>query len=76
LAAEAQGEAASLKKELDLLKAKMREEEQLNIEAQVQADKKEGDLCKSVESLIGKFLRLLYLSFFAKFSPSYNSYCL
>ena len=34
LATEAQREAANLKKELDLLKAKMKEEEQLKIEAQ------------------------------------------
>jgi hypothetical protein len=45
-----------LKKELDLQKAKMREEEQLKIEAQDQADKKEGDLRKFFESLLGKFL--------------------
>jgi chromosome segregation ATPase len=76
LATEAQGEAADLKKELDLLKAKMKEEEQLKIEAQAQADKKEGDLRKSVESLLGKLLRLLYLSIFAKFSSSYNTYSL
>jgi hypothetical protein len=76
LATEAQGEATNLKKELDLLKAKMKEEEQLKIEAQAQADKKEGDLRKSVESLLGKFLRLLYLSIFAKFSSSYNTYSL
>jgi hypothetical protein len=54
----------------------MKEEEQLKIEAQAQADKKEGDLRKSVESLLGKLLRLLYLSIFAKFSSSYNTYSL
>ncbi|KAM0904955.1 hypothetical protein ACQ4PT_017682 [Festuca glaucescens] len=53
LATEAQGKAADLKKELDLLKAKMKEEEQQKIEAQAQADKKEGDLRKSIESLLG-----------------------
>ena len=56
LATEAQGEAASLKKELDLLKAKIKEEEQQKIEAQAQTDKKEGDLRKSIESLLGKLL--------------------
>jgi hypothetical protein len=65
-----------LKKELDLLKAKMRAEEQLKIEAQAQADKKEGDLRKSVESLLGKLLQLLYLSIFSKYFSSYNSYSL
>ena len=74
LATEAQGEAASLKKELDLLKAKIKEEEQQKIEAQAQADKKEGDLRKSIESLLGKLLRLLYPSFLAKLSLSYNAY--
>jgi hypothetical protein len=76
LATEAQREAANLKKELDLLKAKMKEEEQLKIEAQAQADKKEGDLRKSVESLLGKLLQLLYLSIFSKYFSSYNSYSL
>nr|XP_051212788.1 uncharacterized protein LOC127330703 isoform X2 [Lolium perenne] len=52
LATEAQKEAASLK-ELNLLKEKMKEEEQLKFEAQAQADKKEGDLHKSIESLLG-----------------------
>jgi hypothetical protein len=56
-----------LKKELDLLKAKIEEEERLKIEAQAQADKKEGGLRKAVESLLGKLLRLLHLSIFAKF---------
>jgi hypothetical protein len=65
-----------LKKELDLLKAKMRAEEQLKIEAQAQADKKEGDLRKSIESLLGKLLQLLYLSIFSKYFSSYNSYSL
>jgi hypothetical protein len=65
-----------LKKELDLLKAKMRAEEQLKIEAQAQADKKEGDLRKSVKSLLGKLLQLLYLSIFSKYFSSYNSYSL
>ena len=59
LATEAQEEAVSLKKELDLLKAKIKEEEQQKIEAQAQTDKKEGDLRKSIESLLGKLLRLL-----------------
>ena len=63
LAAEAQKEAASLK-ELNLLKEKMKEEEQLRFEAHAQADKKEGDLRKSIESLLGKFLCFLGLSFF------------
>jgi hypothetical protein len=75
-ATETQREAANLKKELDLLKAKIREEEQQKIEAQAQADKKEGDLRKSIESLLSKMLQLLYLSFFAKFSSTYNDYSL
>ncbi|KAM0840479.1 hypothetical protein ACQ4PT_059654 [Festuca glaucescens] len=53
LATEAQEETASLKKELNLLKEKMKEEERLKFEAQAQADKKEGDLRKSIESLLG-----------------------
>ena len=52
-----------MKKELNLLKEKMKEEEQLKLEAHALADKKEGDLRKSIESLLGKFLRLLCLSF-------------
>ena len=63
LAVEAQEEAVSLKKELNLLKEKMKEEEHLKLEAHALADKKEGDLRKSIESLLGKFLRLLCLSF-------------
>ncbi|KAM0863262.1 hypothetical protein ACQ4PT_044707 [Festuca glaucescens] len=53
LATKAQREASNLKEELDLLKAKMKEEEQLKIDAQALADKKEGDLRKAVESLLG-----------------------
>ncbi|KAM0844733.1 hypothetical protein ACQ4PT_056857 [Festuca glaucescens] len=53
LTAEAQKEAASLRKELNLLKERMKEEEQLRLEAHAQADKKEGDLRKSIESLLG-----------------------
>ena len=64
LTAEAQKEATSLRKELNLLKERMKEEEQLRLEAHAQADKKEGDLRKSIESLLGNFLRLLCLSFF------------
>jgi hypothetical protein len=56
LAIEAQGEAADLKKELDLPKAKIREEEQQKIESQAQAEKKEGNLRKSVKILLGKSL--------------------
>jgi predicted Holliday junction resolvase-like endonuclease len=74
LAAEAEGEAASLKKELDLLKAKIEEEEQQKIEAHARAEKKEGDLRKSIETLLGKLLRLLYPFFLAKSSLSYNAH--
>jgi uncharacterized coiled-coil protein SlyX len=66
LATEVQGEAANLRKELDLLKSKIKEEEQQKIEAQARADKKEGDLRKSIETLLGKMFRLLYCSFLAK----------
>jgi D-aminopeptidase len=63
LAAEAQKEAVSSNEELKLLKKKMKQEEQLKLETQAQAYKKEGVLCKSIESLLGKFLCLFYLSF-------------
>ncbi|KAM0925266.1 hypothetical protein ACQ4PT_004298 [Festuca glaucescens] len=53
LATEALREASNLKEGLDLLKAKMKEVEQLKIEAQALVDKKEGDLRKAVESLLG-----------------------
>jgi hypothetical protein len=59
-----------LRKELDLLKTKMKEEEQLKIKAQAQADKKEGGLHKAIKSLLCKVLQLLYLSIFAKFFSS------
>jgi membrane-associated HD superfamily phosphohydrolase len=42
LAAEARGEAAKLRKELDLLKAKMEEEEQQKIEAHARAEKRKA----------------------------------
>jgi hypothetical protein len=70
LATEAKREAANLGKELDLLKTKMKEEEQLKIKAQAQADKKEGGLHKVIKSLLCKVLQLLYLSIFAKLFSS------
>jgi predicted nucleic acid-binding Zn-ribbon protein len=49
LATETQGEAANLRKDLDQLKTKLEEEEKQRTEAQARADKKEGDLRKSIE---------------------------
>jgi hypothetical protein len=60
LAIEAQREAAKLKKELDQVKAKLEEEEKQRTKAQTRTDKKEGGLRKSIETLPGKLLRLLY----------------
>jgi predicted nucleic acid-binding Zn-ribbon protein len=62
LAIEAQREATKLKKELDPVKDKLEEEEKQRTEAQTRADKKGGDLRKSIKTLLGKLLRHLYLS--------------
>jgi hypothetical protein len=40
------------------LKEKLEEGEKQRTEAQARADKKEGDLCKSIETLLGKLLQL------------------
>jgi hypothetical protein len=61
LAIEAQREAAKFK-ELHQAKAKLEEEEKQRTEAQTQANKKGGDLRKSIKTLLGKLLRHLYLS--------------
>ncbi len=63
LAAEAQEEAASLKKKLEQLKTKMEMEEQQKIAADAQAYKKEGALRKSIETLLGELLLLFYSPF-------------
>jgi predicted nucleic acid-binding Zn-ribbon protein len=54
LAAEARSENASLKEELKKLKKKMKEEQESKLKAYAEADKKEGALCKSIESLLSK----------------------
>jgi predicted nucleic acid-binding Zn-ribbon protein len=54
LAAEAQKENTSLKVELKKLKKNMKEEKESKLKAYAQADKKEGALRKSIESLLGK----------------------
>jgi hypothetical protein len=65
-------EAAKLRKELDQLKMKVEEEEQQRTEAQAQADKKEGDLRKSIETLLGKLLWLPLFLFPCQIALSYN----
>jgi chromosome segregation ATPase len=60
LATEAQREAKKLKKELGQVKAKLEAEERQRAEAQTQADEKEGNLCKYIETLLGKSLRHLH----------------
>jgi hypothetical protein len=55
-----------LKKELNPLKAKIKKEEHLKIEAQARADKKEGDLHKYIKTLLGK----LFNSFIPLFLPN------
>jgi hypothetical protein len=71
LAAEARNENASLKEELKKLKKKMKEEEESRHKAFVEADKKEGALRKSIESLLSTispcsstspFLKIFYRS--------------
>jgi predicted nucleic acid-binding Zn-ribbon protein len=65
LATETRNENASLKEELKKLKKKMKEEEESKLKAYAEADKKEGAIRKSIESLLGKtslpHLFLIYL---------------
>jgi hypothetical protein len=67
VATEARREASKLKKELDQLKAKLEEEEKQRTEAQTREDKKEGDLRKFIETLLGKILQHLYCPSLARF---------
>jgi hydroxymethylglutaryl-CoA reductase len=68
LVAETQKENMSLKEELKKLNKKMKDEEESKLKAYAQADKKEGSLRKSIESLLGKTslpcLLLLSLRYF------------
>jgi hypothetical protein len=54
LAADAQNENMSLKEKLETLKRKLKEEQDLKLKAYAEADKREGVLCESIESLRSK----------------------
>jgi chromosome segregation ATPase len=62
LATNARREVERLKKEPGQAKAKLEEENQ-RIEAQTQADEKEGSLRRSTETLFGRLLRHLHYPF-------------
>jgi predicted nucleic acid-binding Zn-ribbon protein len=66
LAAEAQSENTSLKDELKKLKKKMKEEQESKLKAYAEADKKEGALRKSIESLLSKISPCSFTSPFLK----------
>jgi predicted nucleic acid-binding Zn-ribbon protein len=67
LAADAQNENMNLKEELKTLKMKLKEERDLKLKAYAEADKKEGVLRESIESLPSKIPLLCFSSSFKIF---------
>jgi chromosome segregation ATPase len=64
LAADAQSENMSMKEELKTLKKKLKGEQESKLKAYVEADKKEGALRESIESLLSKIYSLCFSSSF------------
>jgi predicted nucleic acid-binding Zn-ribbon protein len=62
LPAEARSKNASLREELKKMKKKMKEEQESKLKAYAEADKKEGALRKSIESLLSKISPCLFTS--------------
>jgi predicted nucleic acid-binding Zn-ribbon protein len=63
LAAEVQGENTCLKEELEKLKKKMKDDQEAQHKAFMEADEKEGALRESIENLLSKFLQSCMIFF-------------